>query len=74
MERSWIPDTWRAGVASGLAIGVLAALIWGGLDAATGGPSLLRSLPAHLAVTLASATLVCLFGYGSGAGGSKRAP
>ena len=72
MERSWIPDAWRAGVASGFAIGVLAALIWGGLDAATGGPSFLPALPGHLAVTLAAATVVCLFGYSSGAGGSRR--
>ncbi len=56
---------------SGLAIGVLAALIWGALDAATGRPGFFGSLPGHLAVTLASSTLVCLFGYGSGATGSK---
>jgi hypothetical protein len=71
VERAWIPDTWRAAVACGLAVGVLAALVWGGLDAATGGPAFLGSLPAHLAVTLASSTVVCLFGYGSG--GSERA-
>ena len=71
MERSWIPDTWRTTVASGLAIGLLAALIWGGLDAATGGPAFLDSLPGHLAVTLAAATVVCLLGYGAGTTGSK---
>ena len=71
MERSWIPDTWRTAVASGFAIGVLAALIWGGLDAATGGPAFLGSLPGHLAVTLAASTVVCVFGYG--ASGSKPA-
>jgi hypothetical protein len=74
VERSWIPGAWRAAVASGLAIGVLAALIWGALDAATGGPAFLGSLPSHLAVTLASSTVVCVFGYGSGARGSKPAP
>jgi hypothetical protein len=74
VERSWIPDTWRTAVASGFAIGVVAALIWGGLDAATGGPGLLDSLPGHLAVTLAGTTVVCLFGYGAGAAGSKPAP
>ena len=71
MERSWIPSAWRAAVVSGLAIGVLAALIWGALDAATGGPGFLGALPGHLAVTLTSSTVVCLYGYGSGAGGSK---
>ena len=52
---------------SGLAIGVLAALIWSALDAASGGAAFFASLPSHLAVTLASSTVVCLFGYGSGA-------
>lgn len=58
----------------GLAISVLAALIWGGLDAATGGPAFLGSFPGHLAVTLASSTVVCLFGYRPEAAGSKPAP
>ena len=74
VERSWIPDTWRTAVACGVAIGVLAALIWGGLDVATGGPAFLGSLPGHLAVTLASSTVVCLLGYRPGAAGSKPAP
>ena len=67
MERSWIPGPWRAAVVSGLAIGVLAALIWSALDAASGGAAFFASLPSHLAVTLASSTVVCLFGYRSGA-------
>jgi len=71
VERSWIPDTWRTTAASGLAIGVLAALIWGGLDAATGGPAFLGSLPGHLAVTLAASAVVCILGYGAGTAGSK---
>ena len=66
MERAWIADTRRTVVASGFAIGVLAALIWGGLDVATGGPAFLDSLPGHLAVTLASSTVVCLFGHAAG--------
>jgi hypothetical protein len=74
VERSWIPDTWRTAVVCGLAVGVLAALIWGGLDAATGGPAFLGSFPGHLAVTLASSTVVCLFGYRPEAAGSKPAP
>ena len=73
MERSWIPGTWRTAVASGFAIGVLAALIWGGLDLATGGPAFLDSLPGHLAVTLAASAVVCVFGYGAGVAGSKSA-
>jgi hypothetical protein len=71
VERSRIPDTWRTTVASGLAIGVLAALIWGGLDAATGGPAFFDSLPGHLAITLAASTVVCLLGYGAGTAGSQ---
>jgi hypothetical protein len=49
-----------------LAIGVLAALIWGGVDVATGGPAFLDSLPGHLAVTFAASTVVCLLGTGPG--------